>query len=216
MPDAQSRSGSGLSHAGIMGSGREEVDPKRRHLSACGICLHALRACQFVQRSARRCGQRESWARIGFVRGAIAWTILVLIGCGLPFAFEDPLSGENPKYIAAARNIAIIAGGLIGLPIAIIGLYMRKERLQLARDENQAGKAESDSADRLVRPASYQGEPHYEIFRDSAGAWRWRLRAPSGELIDSSSEGYSTKDACLRGIELVRSSVSAPIREVPE
>ena len=93
---------------------------------------------------------------------------------------------------------------------------MRKERLQLARDENQAGKAESDSADRLVRPASYQGEPHYEIFRDSAGAWRWRLRAPSGELIDSSSEGYSTKDACLRGIELVRSSVSAPIREVPE
>ncbi|MDE0048669.1 MAG: DUF1508 domain-containing protein [Rhodospirillales bacterium] len=57
---------------------------------------------------------------------------------------------------------------------------------------------------------------YYEIFRDSAGAWRWRFRAPNGELINSSSEGYSTRSDCLNAIALVSSSDKAPIREVSE
>ena len=55
----------------------------------------------------------------------------------------------------------------------------------------------------------------YEVFKDSAGEWRWRLRAANNvDIIATSGEGYVRKEACLRGISLVKQSQSAPVYEV--
>jgi|GEM_PF-1296414 len=43
----------------------------------------------------------------------------------------------------------------------------------------------------------------FEIFQDAAGEYRFKLRAPNGEII-AVSEGYVTKVACKNGIEAVR------------
>lgn len=55
--------------------------------------------------------------------------------------------------------------------------------------------------------------PKFEMYRDKAGEFRFRLKARNGEII-ATSEGYSSKAACENGIESVRKN--APIAEIVE
>lgn len=52
---------------------------------------------------------------------------------------------------------------------------------------------------------SFMPQPQFEIFKDTAGKFRWRLRAANGEPI-AASEAYSSKAACQKGIEAVRTA----------
>lgn len=56
-------------------------------------------------------------------------------------------------------------------------------------------------------------EPKFEVYKDSKGEYRFRLKAPNGEVI-AVSEGYTTKANCMNGIESVREN--APIAKVVE
>lgn len=49
----------------------------------------------------------------------------------------------------------------------------------------------------LIMPAKF------EIYRDKGDEWRFNLVAPNGEVI-ASSEGYTSKDSCLKGVESVK------------
>jgi uncharacterized protein YegP (UPF0339 family) len=54
----------------------------------------------------------------------------------------------------------------------------------------------------------------FEVYRDKAGEYRWRLRAANNEVVADSNEGYRTKRSCLHGIEVVkRIAAAAPINE---
>ena len=50
--------------------------------------------------------------------------------------------------------------------------------------------------------------PKFEIFKDAAGKFRWRLKAPNGEIIASSGEAYESKDGCKNGIQSVKKNVT--------
>ena len=55
--------------------------------------------------------------------------------------------------------------------------------------------------------------PKFELYRDKAGRYRFRLRARNGGII-AVSEGYNSKNACLDGIESVKNNIiSAEIME---
>lgn len=54
----------------------------------------------------------------------------------------------------------------------------------------------------------------FEIYKDKAGEWRWRLKSGNGVQIASSGEGYSDKSACLNGIKAVKRD--APDADVVE
>ena len=56
-------------------------------------------------------------------------------------------------------------------------------------------------------------EPKFEWFKDKAGKFRFRLLAANGEII-ATSEGYSSKDGCVNGIESVKKN--APIAKIVE
>ena len=56
-------------------------------------------------------------------------------------------------------------------------------------------------------------EPQFEIFKDAAGEYRFRLKAPNGEII-AVSEGYKSKDGCKNGIASVREN--APKAEMQD
>ena len=45
--------------------------------------------------------------------------------------------------------------------------------------------------------------PKFELYRDRAGDYRFRLRSRNGGII-AVSEAYSSKNACLDGVESVR------------
>ena len=43
----------------------------------------------------------------------------------------------------------------------------------------------------------------FELYQDSQGGYRFRLKAGNGQTI-ATGEGYTTKRACLNGIESIR------------
>ena len=54
----------------------------------------------------------------------------------------------------------------------------------------------------------------FEVYQDKAGEYRFRLKARNGEVI-ASSEGYTTKASCLKGVAAVKRYVAlAEIEEV--
>ncbi len=44
----------------------------------------------------------------------------------------------------------------------------------------------------------------FEVYRDNADEWRWRLVASNGNIIADSGEGYKSKQGVQRGIESVK------------
>ncbi len=55
--------------------------------------------------------------------------------------------------------------------------------------------------------------PKFEVYKDKAGEFRFRLKARNGEII-AVSEGYKAKASCLNGIESVRKNApDAPVVE---
>lgn len=58
-------------------------------------------------------------------------------------------------------------------------------------------------------------QARFEVFRDRADEWRWRLVASNGEIIADSAEGYASKQGAQRGIESVkRVAGDAPVVDV--
>ena len=45
--------------------------------------------------------------------------------------------------------------------------------------------------------------PRFEVYRDDADEYRWDLEADDGEIMATSGEGYSSKDECLDGIQVL-------------
>lgn len=55
--------------------------------------------------------------------------------------------------------------------------------------------------------------PKFEVYKDKAGEFRFRLKARNGEII-AVSEGYKAKASCMNGIESVRKNApEAPVVE---
>jgi len=53
--------------------------------------------------------------------------------------------------------------------------------------------------------------PKFEIYKNASGQFRFRLKAPNGEII-AAGEAYTTKDACKNGIASVKEN--APKAEI--
>lgn len=61
-----------------------------------------------------------------------------------------------------------------------------------------------------------KAEANFEIYKDSAGKFRFRLRAVNGEII-AVSEAYKSKSACKSGIESVKENApKAKIEDLTE
>lgn len=54
----------------------------------------------------------------------------------------------------------------------------------------------------------------FEMYQDARGEYRFRLKAANGQII-AVSEGYTTRAACLNGVESVqRSAAGAAVKDV--
>ena len=54
----------------------------------------------------------------------------------------------------------------------------------------------------------------FEVYSDSAGKFRFRLKASNGQVI-ASGQGYASKASCLQGIESIKAhAADAPVVEV--
>lgn len=70
--------------------------------------------------------------------------------------------------------------------------------------------------DQTVEGFATEKNPKFEIYKDKAGEYRFRLKASNGQII-AASEGYVKKDSCKNGIESVKKNApDAPIVEPEE
>jgi len=54
----------------------------------------------------------------------------------------------------------------------------------------------------------------FEIFKDNTAKFRFRLRAPNNEVIATASQGYESKQSCLKGIESIKkNALEAEIKD---
>ena len=51
----------------------------------------------------------------------------------------------------------------------------------------------------------------FHVYKDRRNEYRWRLIAANGKILADSAEGYTTKQSCKDGIELVKGTTNAPL-----
>ncbi len=52
----------------------------------------------------------------------------------------------------------------------------------------------------------------FQIFKDTAGYFRWRFVASNGQIVAVSGEGYTSKQSCQHGIQQVKTyAPAAPV-----
>lgn len=69
---------------------------------------------------------------------------------------------------------------------------------------------EANLEDQTVEPVVEAKNPKFEIFKDKAGEFRFRLKARNGEII-LASEGYTVKPSCIKGINSVRKNSDSDV-----
>lgn len=59
--------------------------------------------------------------------------------------------------------------------------------------------------------AFIRGEPmgKFDIYKDAAGEWRWRLKAANHQVIAVSGEGYTSQRNARRAVKTVKRVVRA-------
>jgi uncharacterized protein YegP (UPF0339 family) len=55
----------------------------------------------------------------------------------------------------------------------------------------------------------------FEVYKDVAGKFRWRLRASNGQEI-ASGQGYESKEDCMEGIKSVKKNARSKITGMTE
>ena len=55
----------------------------------------------------------------------------------------------------------------------------------------------------------------FEVYKDSSGGFRFRLKAGNGEII-ATGESYSSKAAAIKGIESVKNNAASTIVDLTD
>jgi len=93
---------------------------------------------------------------------------------------------------------------------------------KIIADSGEGYISESNLEDAMERVKKYMKKADtldvskgaFDVYKDKAGKWRWRLIAPNGKIIADSGEGYSSKQKAVQGLSSVRRN--APNAEVKE
>jgi uncharacterized protein YegP (UPF0339 family) len=62
---------------------------------------------------------------------------------------------------------------------------------------------EAKLEDQTVEGFEKVTNPKFEVYKDKAGEFRFRLKARNGEIV-ATGEGYKAKASCLNGIDSIR------------
>ncbi len=55
---------------------------------------------------------------------------------------------------------------------------------------------------------AHESKATFQVYEDSAGEYRWRLRHDNGNIIADSGEGYASKQKAKQGLESVRTNAA--------
>ncbi|MBR6697383.1 MAG: YegP family protein [Lachnospiraceae bacterium] len=108
------------------------------------------------------------------------------------------------KFDLKATNGQVVASSEVYSSLATCkkGIASVKKNAPVAAVENQT-----------VEGYATEKNPKFEIYKDKAGEFRFRLKATNGQVI-ATGEGYKTLANCQKGVESVQKN--APDAEIVE
>ena len=95
--------------------------------------------------------------------------------------------------------------------IAVSETYTALDSCKNGIESVKKNAVEAKLEDQTVEGYEAVTNPKFEIYKDKAGEFRFRLKARNGEII-ATGEGYKSKDGCKNGIDSIRRN--APDAEV--
>lgn len=108
---------------------------------------------------------------------------------------------SGPYFVLKAAN-----GEVIGKSESYSSEAAAKNGIESVKKNAVSAKIE----DQTVEGWKNMPNPVFEIFKDKAGEFRFRLRAKNGEPI-LASEGYSAKASAVNGIESVKKNADSEV-----
>lgn len=100
-----------------------------------------------------------------------------------------------------------------GEVIAVSETYTSLDGCKNGIESVRKNAVEAKLEDQTVEGYEAVTNPKFEIYKDKAGEFRFRLKARNGEIIVT-GEGYKSKDGCKNGIDSIRRN--APDSEIVE
>ena len=110
------------------------------------------------------------------------------------FTVKDTKSGV--KFDLRATNGQVIASSEI---------YSSEAACMNGIESVRKNASAANLEDQTVEGFVTEKNPKFEVYKDKAGEFRFRLKARNGEII-AVSEGYVQKISCMNGIESVRNN----------
>ncbi len=98
-----------------------------------------------------------------------------------------------------------------GEVIAVSETYTALDTCKNGIESVKKNAVEAKLEDQTIEGYEAVTNPKFEIYKDKAGEFRFRLKARNGEII-ATGEGYKSKDGCKNGIDSIRRN--APDAEV--
>ncbi|WP_336001587.1 HVO_2922 family protein [Halorientalis halophila] len=93
----------------------------------------------------------------------------------------------------------------------------------VAQTAGTDGPPTTDAADTPAGPTNAPGavagidsQADFEVYRDKADEWRWRLRHRNGNIVADSGEGYARKRGAINGLESVQRNAPGADVEIDE
>ncbi len=105
------------------------------------------------------------------------------------------------KEVASGIKFNLVAGN--GEVIATSEVYSTDKACENGIESVKKNAPEAGVEDMTVEEPAAEKCPKFELYKDKAGEFRFRLKARNGEII-AVSEGYKAKASCENGIESVK------------
>ena len=129
------------------------------------------------------------------------WKEVYLMG---KFVVKPTKTGTGFMFNLKANN---------GEVIAVSEVYNTQASCMNGIESVRKNVVEAKLEDQTVEGFEKVTNPKFEVYKDKAGEFRFRLKARNGEII-AVGEGYKAKASCLNGIDSIRRN--APEAEVVE
>ena len=87
--------------------------------------------------------------------------------------------------------------------IAVSETYSSESACLSGIESVRKNAVEAKLEDQTVENFEKVSNPKFEVYKDKAGEFRFRLKAKNGEII-ATGESYKAKASCLNGIDSIR------------
>ena len=112
------------------------------------------------------------------------------------------------KEVTSGIKFNLKAGN--GEIIAVSEIYST-EKACLNGIESVRKSCLGEIEDQTVEGFEVKKHPKFEVYKDKAGEFRFRLKAKNGEIV-ATGESYKAKASCLKGIESIKKNApEAPV-----